>query len=295
MKLGAVFPTTEIGNDPVVIRDWAQTAEDLGYDHIVTFDHVLGAQHAGRNPRFFGPYTEDDPFHEPFTLFAYLAGVTTRIELVTGVLIAPQRQTVLIAKQAAEVDLLSQGRLRLGVGTGWNYVEYESLGLPYAERGPMLDEQVELLRKLWSEELLDYTGRYHRIDRASLLPRPQREIPIWFGAIAPVALKRAARLGDGLLLASAPSTVEPMVAKARDLVAENGRDPATYGMEAFIDFSYERSRWESEIELWRKLEGTHLSLRAMDTAATLVGATPVGYSGPQAYIDALREFREFVG
>ena len=295
MKLGAVFPTTEIGNDPAVIRDWTQTAEELGYDHIVTFDHVLGAEHAGRKPRLFGPYTEDDPFHEPFTLFAYLAALTERIELVTGVLITPQRQTVLIAKQAAEVDLLSGGRLRLGVGTGWNYVEYESLGLPFEERGPMLDEQVEVMRKLWSEELLDYTGRYHRIDRASLLPRPERRIPIWFGAIAPVALGRAARLGDGLLLASAPSTVAPMVHKTRELVAKEGRDVASFGTEAFIDFSHSREQWKSELELWHKLDGTHVSMRAMDTAAQVVGGKHMGYDGPKAYIDALRTFREFVG
>lgn len=292
MKLGAVFPTTEIGNDRLVVRDWAQAAESLGYDHIVTFDHVLGAE---LGPRLRGVYSESDPFHEPFTLFAYMAAVTERIELTTGVLISPQRQTALVAKQAAEVDILSGGRLRLGLGTGWNFVEYEALGMPFEERGPMLDEQVELMRKLWTEELLDYQGRYHRIDRASILPRPERPIPIWFGAMAPVALERAVRLGDGLLLASAPSTVEPLVHQARTLLAEQGRDPKVFGTEAFIDFSYPRDRWESELETWRELEGSHVSLRAMNTAVQVVGGKPVDYAGPQAYIDALKEFREFVG
>ncbi len=295
MKLGAVFPTTEIGNDPAVIRDWAQTAEGLGYDHIVTFDHVLGAEHAARKPRLSGPYTEHDAFHEPFTLFAFLAAVTERVELVTGVLISPQRQTALIAKQAAEVEVLSKGRLRLGLGTGWNYVEYDSLGLPYSERGPMLDEQVEVLRKLWSEELVSFEGRYHKIERASILPRPERPIPIWFGAIAPVALDRAARLGDGLLLAAAPSTIEPMVHRVRELLGKYDRDPARYPIETFVDFSHGQQRWESELELWKKLDGTHLSLRVMDTAAKFVGAEPMGYAGPKAYIDALETFKKFVG
>jgi probable F420-dependent oxidoreductase len=294
MKLGAVFPTTEIGNDPSIIRDWAQAAEELGYDQIVTFDHVLGAEHADRKPRLGGPYTENDAFHEPFTLFSFLAAVTERVDLVTGVLIAPQRQTALVAKQAAEVDLLSRGRMRLGVGTGWNYIEYDSLGLPFKSRGAMLDEQVEVMRKLWTEELVDYEGRFHKIERANILPRPKRPIPIWFGAIAPVALDRAARLGDGLLLASAPSTIEPMVHKVRELLGKHGRDVASYPIETFVDFSHGPERWESELELWKKLEGTHISLRAMDTAAKYVGAEPVGYSGPQAYIDALATFKEHV-
>jgi probable F420-dependent oxidoreductase len=294
MKLGAVFPTTEIGNDPSVIRDWAQAAEGLGYDQIVTFDHVLGAEHANRKPRLGGPYTEDDAFHEPFTLFAFLAAVTERVDLVTGVLIAPQRQTALIAKQAAEVDVLSKGRMRLGIGTGWNYVEYDSLGLPFKGRGAMLDEQVEVLRKLWTEELVDYKGQFHKIERANILPRPERPIPIWFGAIAPIALDCAARLGDGLLLASAPSMVEPMVHRVRELLGKHGRDPATFPIETFVDFSHGPERWDAEIELWKKLDGTHLTLRAMDTAAKYVGAEHVGYRGPQAYIDALETFKRHV-
>ena len=295
MKFGAVFPTTEIGDDPAAIRDWAQAAEELGYESIVAFDHVLGAEHASRSPRLLGPYTELDPFHEPFTLFAYLAGVTERIELTTGVIVLPQRQTTLVAKQAAEVDLLSGGRLRLGVGTGWNYVEYESLGVPFGDRGRRLDEQVELLRELWREPLLDFDGSFHRVDRAGLLPRPRRDIPIWFGAIAPVALERAVRLGDGLLFATAPSVVKGLLERARERLDALGRDPDGFGSEAFVDFSYGPERWQSELEQWRECRGTHLTLRAMDVAVEVVGGKRVGYAGPQSYIDALRSFREEVG
>jgi probable F420-dependent oxidoreductase len=295
MQIGAIFPTTEIGSDPSVIRDWAQTAEGLGYDYILTFDHVLGAEHARREPKFMGPYTEQHPFHEPFTLFSYLAGLTRSIELATGVIILPQRQTALVAKQAAELDILSGGRLRLGVGTGWNHAEYQALGVPYAGRGKRLDEQIEVLRKLWTEDLVDFSGDYHRIDRANILPRPSRPIPIWFGAIQPVALRRAVALGDGLLLAAMPTMVEPMVDQALELLEAGGRDRAGFGLEASVDFSQGPDAWQAELELWRDKGGTHLSLRAMDTGAAMMGLSEVGYAGPQAYIDALETFKKAIG
>jgi probable F420-dependent oxidoreductase len=173
MKIGAVFPHLEIGSDPVVLRDWAQTAEELGYSHLLAYDHVLGAEHADREPKLVGPpYTEESDFHEPLVLFGYFAACTSRVELVTGVIILPQRQTALVAKQAAEVDILSGGRLRLGVGTGWNWVEYDSLGETYATRGPRQEEQVEVLRKLWAEPVIDYTGEWHRVERAGIKPLP---------------------------------------------------------------------------------------------------------------------------
>jgi probable F420-dependent oxidoreductase len=177
MRIGAVFPTCEIGNDPGAIRDFAQTAEGLGYSHLIVYDHVLGAVHDGREPKLGGPYTERDPFHEPFVLYGYLAGLTQKLELATGVIILPQRQTALVAKQAAEVALLSRGRLRLGVGTGWNWVEYEALNESFGSRGKRLDEQVELLRQLWSGTPIDFEGRYHRVDRAGILPAPPGPIP----------------------------------------------------------------------------------------------------------------------
>ncbi len=294
MKIGAVFPTTEIGSDPAVIRDWAQAAEQLGYSHVIAYDHVLGAVHEGREPRLEGPYTEADPFHEPFVLYGYLAGVTETIELATGVIILPQRQTALVAKQAAQVDLLSGGRMRLGVGTGWNFVEYESLGMDYADRGKRFTEQIEVLRKLWSEPILDYRGSYHRIDRAGLLPAP-RAIPIWFGGFSEVALRRAARLGDGFLFGTLPTRMLKMLQRFDELLDENGRSGEAIGREAVVDISDSPDVWHKEIEAWTQAGGTHLSLRAMDTGAEMVGAKRMNFAGPQAYIDALETFRKEVG
>jgi probable F420-dependent oxidoreductase len=295
VKLGAIFPTTEIGTDPAVIREWAQTAEGLGYSHVVVYDHVLGGEHARREPALTGPYTEHDAFHEPFVLLAYLAAVTTRIELTTGVLILPQRQTALVAKQAAEIDLLSGGRLRLGVGTGWNHVEYTALGVPFAKRGARLDEQVELLRRLWREPVVDHAGAFHRVERAGLLPRPARDIPIWFGGFTPVAVRRAARTGDGFVFGASPSRMARLLAQLHERLAAEGRDAEHFGCEAVVDFSAPRDDWAREIDLWRERGGSHVSLRAMDTAAEFVGARRVGYSGPRDYIAALETFRREVG
>jgi probable F420-dependent oxidoreductase len=294
MKLGAIFPTTEIGNDPVAIRDWAQAAEQLGFHHMVVYDHVLGAVHADREPALAGPYTEEHPFHEVFVLLAWLAAATTRLELVTGVLVLPQRQTALVAKQAAELDLLSGGRLRLGVGSGWNWVEYESLGVSYRQRGRRLDEQVELLRRLWREPLVRFEGRFHKVDRAGIAPQPRADLPIWFGGFSEPAFRRAARTGDGFLHGTSPTRIEGFQRRLQKLLAEEGRDPAGFGTEAVVDFSRPES-WGPELERWRELGGTHLSLRAMDTAATFVGEKIVGYAGPQAYIDALERFAKEVG
>jgi probable F420-dependent oxidoreductase len=181
MQLGVVFPQTEIGNDPSIIRDYAQTAEGLGYSHILAYDHVLGASVKNRTD-WRGPYTSDTPFHEPFVLFGYMASITERVGFTTGVIILPQRQTALVAKQAAQVDLLSGGRLRLGVGIGWNEVEYEALGEEFGNRGRRMEEQVELLRRLWTEPVVDFTGRWHRVPEAGINPLPvQRPIPVWIG------------------------------------------------------------------------------------------------------------------
>ena len=178
MKIGAVFPHLEIGSDPLVIRDWAQAAEEIGYSHLLVYDHVIGAEHEGREPKLWGPYTEESSFHELFVLFGFFAACTKRIGLASGVLILPQRQTVLVAKQAAEVDILSGGRLRLGVGTGWNYVEYDSLNENFTNRGRRQIEQVELLRKLWQEPLVSYEGEYHKVERAGLKPLPSRQLSL---------------------------------------------------------------------------------------------------------------------
>ncbi|MEZ4352160.1 MAG: LLM class F420-dependent oxidoreductase [Myxococcota bacterium] len=283
MQLGAVFPQTEIGPDPAVVRDFAQTVEGLGLDHLVVYDHVLGATH-DREPRLTGPYTEDSLFHEPFVLFGFLAGVTSRIELATGVLILPQRQTALVAKQAAEVDLLSGGRLRLGVGVGWNYVEYEALGEDFGNRGKRQEEQIEVLRRLWRERVVDYRGEHHRIDRAGLLPLPGREIPIWLGGFVPAAYARAARIGDGFLYGGDAKVAAKALGQTRKLVAEAGRDVERFGAELILmggalddpDYFREQAR------IWAEVGGTHLSLVTMNHALPDV----------KAHLAALERFAE---
>jgi len=196
LQIGVIYPQTELGGDPDGVRQFALAAERLGYQHINAYDHVVGASHDNREPALWGPYTEADPFHDPFVLFAYLAGITT-LEFATDVLILPQRQTVLVAKQSADLDLLSGGRFRLGVGTGWNYVEYDALGYDFASRGARLDEQIDFLRRLWSESTIEWQGRFDRINRGSILPKPTRSIPIWVGGFSDPAFRRGAGAATG--------------------------------------------------------------------------------------------------
>jgi probable F420-dependent oxidoreductase len=197
MRTGAVFPQTEIGADPVAVRDYVQAAESLGYTHLLAYDHVLGAN-AGSRPGWRGAYRHTDQFHEVMVLFGYVAGLTETLELATGILILPQRQTPLVAKQAAEIDVLSGGRLRLGIGIGWNHVEYEALSENFHDRGRRSEEQIEVLRLLWTNELSTYEGRWHTVSDGGINPLPvQRPIPIWFGGMDERVLRRLARLGDG--------------------------------------------------------------------------------------------------
>jgi probable F420-dependent oxidoreductase len=197
MKFGVVYPQIELRGDPQAVHDIGVGVEALGYDHLLVYDHVVGAEHADRDPPLWGPYTEHDPFHEPLVMFGYLAAVTSRIELATGVMILPQRQTALVAQQAADADLLSHQRLRLGVGTGWNYVEYDALGQDFASRGTRLDEQIELLRRLWAEPLVTFEGRFDHVERACIYPRPLRSIPIWIGGFSEPLIGGAAGSGTG--------------------------------------------------------------------------------------------------
>lgn len=292
MKLGAVLPTCEIGNDPIVIRDFAQTAEELGYAHILIYDHVLGAEHADRDPRLAGPYTENDPFHEPLVLYGYLAALTQRIELATGVIILPQRQTALVAKQAAELDLLSGGRFRLGVGTGWNWVEYEAMGVPYEQRGARLEEQVELLRRLWTEPVVSFEGRFHSVPRAGLLPRPSRSIPIWFGGMSKPAVKRAARIGDGFSFGSPNDAMLRLARLLREELAKAGRQDANFGCETILNFALGPAAWHEARKSWEEVGLTHLSMRAMSTGAKLMGEADPGFSSPRQHIDALEVFAQ---
>ena len=290
MKIGAVFPHLDIGNDPAVIRDWAQTAEGLGYSHILAYDHVIGAVHEGREPPLWGPYTEQSAFHEPFVLFGYFAACTSRMELATGILILPQRQTVLVAKQAAEIDLLSGGRLRLGVGTGWNYVEFDALNEDFGNRGARQAEQVELLRQLWAEPVLDYSGRWHRVERAGLKPLPGRSIPIWFGGFTDAAFRRAARIGDGFIFGASQKANLAAAEKVRLELDEAGRNPADFGLEALLNYQAGRDAWRSDIEAWQSIGASHVAMRGMAMRGIGEGLGP-----PQAHIDALQTYWDVVG
>ena len=289
MKIGAVFPHQEIGDDPIVIRDWAQAAEELGYSHILAYDHVLGAQHADREPALWGPYTEDDAFHEPFVLFGYLAHATQRIGLATGVIILPQRQTALVAKQAAQIDILSGGRLRLGVGTGWNYVEYDCLNEDFATRGPRQVEQIELLRRLWADPVIDFSGEFHRVERAGLKPLPKRQIPIWLGGFAPIAFKRAAQIGDGFIFGSGQAQNLEACQAVKAELAKTGRAEG-FGFEALLNYQSGQDAWREEIQAWIDEGADYVAMRAM----RLRGQGD-GLDSPQAHIEALRTYRDTVG
>jgi probable F420-dependent oxidoreductase len=295
MRYGALLPTCEIGSDPVAIRDWAQAAESLGYSHIIVYDHVLGAERENRPTPLFGPYSEHDPFHEPLVLLGYLAGVTTTIGLMTGVLVLPQRQTVLAAKQAIELAVLSQGRFRLGVGTGWNWVEYEALGASFAKRGRMLDEQVALLRKLWADEVVDYAGAFHRVDRAKLLPQAPAPIPLWFGGRSPAAIARAAAHGDGFLFS--PGAAEPIKALCRTLTAalDAAGRRAGFGIDALIGFGEGPAHWQREARAWSALGADSLSMRAQSIGSAMLGEKAPGFTKPEQHIEALGEFMREVG
>lgn len=269
MLLGAVLPHNEIGTDPGAIRSYLEGLEDLGVTHLLIYDHVLGAER-DRPEGFEGPYDKDVAFHEPFTFLAFAAAVTRRIELVTTVLILPQRQTALVAKQAAEVALLSGDRLRLGVGTGWNQVEYQALNEDFSNRGRRQAEQVELLRRLWTEDTLTFEGRYHTVERAGINPRPSRPVPIWFGGTAPVALERCARLGEGWMPLGGPNDASrAMIDTIRQNREAEGRSMEDFGIQAQAQYAGGTpERWRSHAQRWQELGATHLAVathRAGDT------------------------------
>jgi probable F420-dependent oxidoreductase len=284
MKVGAVFPQTEIGAEPAGVKDYAQAAEELGFSHILAYDHVIGANTASR-PGWKPPYTHLDNFHEPFVLFAYLAGLTKKVEFTTGIIILPQRQTVLVAKQAAALDVLSGGRLRLGIGIGWNPVEYEALGENFQDRGRRSEEQIELLRKLWTRPLVTFDGRWHKVIDAGINPLPvQQPIPIWFGGSDDRALRRLARLGDGWFpLMGADEKCRAVIEKIHAYAKDAGRDPNLIGIEGRISYGQgSPEAWLRELEAWKKLGATHVSLNTMKA----------GLNSPSAHIDAIHRFQK---
>ena len=294
MKTGAVFPQTEIGSDPAAVRDYVQAVEELGYAHMMVYDHVLGAD-TSHHANWEGSYTSESMFPEPFVLFGYLAGITTKIELVTAVLILGQRQTALVAKQAAEVDLLTGGRLRLGVGVGWNHVEYEALNQEFGNRGQRYAEQIKLLREFWTQEVVEFEGQYHKVDHAGVNPQPvQRPIPIWMGAGAranPVptdrVLRRVARLADGWFPQMQPTNdARSTVERLKKFADEAGRDAAEIGMEPRINLGDgDPEFWQEQARVWEDMGATHISVNTMRS----------GLDSPQDHINAIQQFKEVIG
>ena len=280
MLLNAQFPTRDIGSDPAKIKDWAQAAEDLGFSHIEVADHVFGAAARGD----FKPlYNETDPFHETFTLLAFLAAVTKTIKLTSGVLILPQRQTGLVAKQAAEVDLLSGGRLRLGVGVGWNPIEYDALDTQWNTRGARQAEQIDVMRRLWTGDLVTFHGKYHTLDAVNIVPPPvQRPIPVWFGGASDAVIKRCARIGDGWMPIMAPDEAgEAKLAQLHHHLRDFGRDPATFGLEGWLRVNEpDEDAWGRAAAGWKRLGAQMVMLYPMYRLATF-----------EQQIDVLRRFK----
>lgn len=287
MRIGVTFPQNEISADPIAVRDYAQAAEGLGYTHLLAFDHVVGADTTNR-PDWRGPYTHRSLFHEPFVLFGFLAGVTSRLEFVPGVIILPQRQTVLVAKQAAEVDVLTGGKFRLGIGVGWNEVEYEALNENFRNRGKRSEEQIAVLRALFTDDVVTFHGRYHHIEAAGLNPMPvQRPIPIWIGGSSEATLKRVGEMGDGWFPQRVPDeTAREMIERTRAYARAAGRDPGKIGFEARVSIGGKNpDDWAREVEGWRALGATHLTVNTMKA----------GLNAPREHIDAIRRFKEAVG
>jgi probable F420-dependent oxidoreductase len=286
MEIGVVYPQIELQGDPAAVRRFGGAVEDLGFDHLLAYEHVLGAVHADRSPPLLGPYDEHDPFHDPFVLFAYLAGITDRIQFATGILVLPQRQTALVARQAADVDLLSGGRLRLGVGVGWNHVEYETLGQDFHTRGARQEEQIELLRRLFTEPVVDFSGRFDRIDRAALMPKPEGLIPIWLGGSGEKAFDRAARIADGFIFfgGGVEITME-LWTSLRERVAHAGRSVDEFGGDYVALSGSDMGELTREVEAWRNAGGTHISVVTMG----------LGLDSVDAHIDYISALSERLG
>ena len=271
MEIGAVFPHNEIGTDPQAIKDDAQGIEELGVTHLLIYDHVLGADR-DRPGGFEGPYDKDVAFHEPFTTFAFIAAVTKNLDMITTVMILPQRQTVLVAKQAAELAILSNNRFKLGIGVGWNAVEYTGLNENFKNRGKRQEEQVELMRLLWESEVLEYKGDYHHIDKASINPRPSKSVPIWFGGGAPQLIERCADLGDGWIPLMGPNeAARKTLAAIKEKRESKGLDWDNFGVQAQAQYAGgDAERWNKHAEKWRNLGASHLAIATHNAEPTNV-------------------------
>lgn len=287
MRIGVVYPQLEYSEDPIAIRDYTQAVEGMGFTHVLAYDHVLGAN-PQRPGGWSGPYTHESAFQEVFVLFGFMAGVSSRLEFATGILILPQRQTALVAKQAATLDVLCEGRLRLGVGIGWNEVEYIALNENFRNRGKRSEEQVQLLRKLWTEPLVTYEGKYHSVPDAGLKPMPvQRPIPIWFGGHADPVMERLAKYGAGWMPnVRTAADAQPILESLDKYLAQEGKTRADVGIEPRLNFAREApDRWESFVAEWQAVGATHLSVNTMGC----------GFNSPQEHLAALEQVAQAFG
>lgn len=264
MKIGVSYPTREVAADPAVTRRFISAAEQLGYDHLMAYDHVLKAPHEGREPKLTGPYTEKDAFQDPFVFFGFAAAVSDKLEFVTGVLCLPQRQTGVVAQQAADVDLLSNERLRLGVGIGWNYVEFDALGQDFRTRGKRADEQIGLLRRLWSEPIVSFEGEFDRIDRAGINPRPRRQIPVWLGGHSEPGYRRGAQFGEGFIFAATGEGAVAGWERVKFHLDAFGRDEKEYGRELLTLFARNQQEAVDHLRLFQDAGATHGCIHTMD-------------------------------
>jgi len=284
MKIGVVFPQTEFPADPIAIRDYAQTVAGLGFSHVLAYDHILGAN-PNRPGGWNGPYTFKDSFYEPLVLFSYMAAITSKLAFATGIIILPQRETAVFAKQAATLDVLCQGRLRLGIGIGWNKVEFEALNQEFRTRGKRIEEQVKLLQQLWTDPLVTFSGKWHSIPDAGLNPMPvQRPIPIWFGGHVDAVMSRIARFGAGWMPNFRTATqAKPTLEKLDVYLEENGRSRTDIGIEPRLHYAKGNpDLWQQTIKDWVAEGAAHFSINTM-------GA---GFTTPQQHLDALKMFAE---
>lgn len=286
MKIGLVFPQTEFGNDSTALRDYAQTAESLGFSHVLAYDHVLGAN-PDRTGGWQGPYTHKNPFHEPFVLFSYMAALTEKLAFISGILILPQRETAVVAKQAASLDVVSNGRFRLGIGVGWNKVEFEALNQDFHTRGRRIEEQIDVLKLLFTQELVTYKGEWHDIPDAGLNPLPvQRPIPIWIGGHSDAVLRRLARKGDGWLPGyRTAAAARESLDKIEAYLVEYGRSRHEIGLEPRLHYGDGPDAWQANLNGWQAAGATHISFNTM-------GA---GFDSPQKHLQAIEEFAKVTG
>ena len=294
MEIGVIFPQTEIEADVVAIRDFAQAAQETGYSYLFIADHVLGADASAYDHPLFGMYNHESVVHESLTTMGYLAGVVPGMGLMTGILILPQRQTALVAKQAAEIDVLCGGKLRLGIGVGWNFVEYEALGMNFQDRGARSAEQIEVMRELWTKESVDFHGKWHDITHAGINPLPvQRPIPVWLGVGSPaapvppdVALRRVALIADGWCPNFGPDEAGyALQEKVQGYMAEYGRDPSDLGLDGRLKTAGNSPEdWVEEVAAWREMGASHLSIENRRA----------GLKTADQHIEMMRRFKEAV-